>query len=111
MDNEFYNDKPNKSQNGYAIASLVLGILSIVCCCSPYISAAMGVISIVFFVIDKKNTGKANGMAIAGLICGIFGLFMAVISIIVSFTSFSESFLNDYMSMLESMMSDIENMQ
>ena len=111
MDNNFYNETPNKQQNGYAIAGLVLGILSIVCCCSTYISAAMGVIAIVFFVLDKKNTGKSSGMATAGLVCGIFGLLMAVISIIVSFTTFSEEFLSDYMTMLESMMSDLENMQ
>jgi len=65
--------------NGYNIASLVLGILSIVCCCLyGVVSLICGILSIVFFVISKKN-GNANGLAVAGLICAIFGLVLGLI--------------------------------
>ena len=111
MDNEFNGGQSNKPQNGYAITSLVLGIVSIACCCSSYISLVIAALAIAFYFINKNKTGTSSGMATAGLVCGIFGLVMAIFSIIVSFTSFSQDFLNEYMTMLESMLSDIEAQQ
>ncbi|MBQ8565954.1 MAG: DUF4190 domain-containing protein [Clostridia bacterium] len=66
-------------ENGYNIASLVLGILSIVCCCTYGVfSIIAGVLAIVFFVISK-NKGTSNGMALAGLICAIFGILLGIL--------------------------------
>ena len=75
--------------NGYNIASLVLGILSIVCCCIPVFAPAFAVLAILFFVFAKKR-GNANGMAIAGLICGIFGLILGLINTIDIIVNFDE---------------------
>ncbi len=64
--------------HGYNIATLVLGILSIVCCCFyGFISIICGILAIIFFVLSKKN-GTSNGMAVAGLICAIFGLVLGL---------------------------------
>ena len=69
--------------NSFNIASLVLGILSIIaaCCISEYAGIVFGALSIVFYVMAKKN-GTANGMATAGLICGIIGLVFGVVGIL-----------------------------
>ena len=78
--NPFWNQQPPQQPkgNGYNIASLVLGILSIVCCCLyGIVPLILGGLSIAFFVISKKR-GTANGLAIAGLICAIFGIVLGL---------------------------------
>lgn len=74
--------KSTFSPSGFSIASLVLGILSIVCCCVWYISGIFGILGLVFsiIVLVKKKSGK--GMAIAGLICSAIGIIMAVILLV-----------------------------
>lgn len=82
MNNEFdfqSNLTATEKKNGYAIASLVLGIVSILaccCCCSSGLGLIfMGVsaiLAIVFaFVSKKNNDGKMDAKAIAGLVLGI----------------------------------------
>ena len=41
-------------------------------------SIIAGVLAIVFFVISK-NKGTSNGMALAGLICAIFGILLGIL--------------------------------
>ena len=88
MNNEFNfqsNLEPaqKKPQNGYAIASLVLGIVSVLCCCCCCFVDILGLIlmgvaailAIVFAFLSKKNTnGKMDGKAIAGLVLGIVAI-------------------------------------
>lgn len=60
--------------NGKSIASLVLGILSIVI---PYVGFILGIVAIVFSSLslkEIKRTGEqGKGLSIAGLVCGIIG--------------------------------------
>lgn len=63
---------------GYAIAGMVLGIVSIVCCCSPYIGIGAGVLALVFSIIVLSQNRAGRGMAIAGVICGAIGLLLAI---------------------------------
>lgn len=83
--------EPQQKQNsGYAIASLVLGILSILCCGTCGI--IMGILAIVFCYIDKNNNnGQTNSLARAGMICGIIALVCSVIYLILYFTVLAES--------------------
>ena len=93
MNNEFNfqsNLEPaqKKPQNGYAIASLVLGIVSVLCCCCCCFVDILGlilmgvsaVLAIVFAFLSKKNTnGKMDGKAIAGLVLGIVAIVMLLL--------------------------------
>lgn len=84
-----YNKKP---VNGFAIASMVIGILSLVlCCCSEYLGLILGILAIIFAVIAKKQ--GPSGMATAGLICGIIALVLSAVAIILGFLA--ASFLKD----------------
>jgi len=58
---------------GKAIASMVLGILSMILCLMGYLSLAMGIIAIILsgFSLSRGEDGK--GLAITGLITGILG--------------------------------------
>ena len=93
MNNEFnfasnpyggFEPTQKQPQNGYAIASLVLGILSVVTCCcccvetlGLILTGVSAVLAIVFAFLSKKNSdGKMDGKAIAGLILGIVGIVM-----------------------------------
>lgn len=63
---------------GFAIAGMVCGILSIVCCCMYYISGVLGVIGLVFSIIVLKNEKPGKGMAIAGVVCSVIGILIAL---------------------------------
>lgn len=102
--------KEQKRKNGFSIASLVLGILSIACCCFNYIPLILGILSVIFAIIDKKNNATMNGMAIAGLICGIVSIVLALISIVSSLLfPVDEEFMQEYMQFLEELMNSIES--
>ena len=74
-------DKTNQSQEqntiednrkGLSIASLVLGIVSILFVSKFIIAVACGVLAVIFGIKGKKRGGQ--GMATAGFITGIIGL-------------------------------------
>lgn len=60
------------SKKGYNVASLTLGIISILSAFFYYISIPTGVLAIIFAVKGIKYNN--SGVAKAGLICGIVGL-------------------------------------
>ncbi len=64
-----------KDSNGYGIASLVLGIVSIVFCWVPVLGLVSGILGIVFSVKQKKIL--PNGIATGGLVTSIIGLVLS----------------------------------
>lgn len=65
------------NRKGLSIASLVLGIVSILLVSKFIIAVACGILAIIFGIKGKKRGGK--GMAAAGFITGIIGLSLQVI--------------------------------
>ena len=74
-----------KPANGMAIASLVLGILSIVCCCAGFFGILPGVIGLILAIICFSK-GNKGGMAVAGLVLNIIGVALAVVALIMLIT-------------------------
>ncbi len=58
---------------GMAIASLVLGILSLVCC-----GLLPGILAVIFGCVAQYK-GNTSHMATAGIVCGIIGSLLALI--------------------------------
>lgn len=58
--------------SGFAIASLVLGIISLVIWCLWMISIPCSILALIFGILAVKKPGK--GMAIAGIITGSIAL-------------------------------------
>lgn len=87
-DNNYYtNSNPIPEQeevsNGFAIASLVMGILSIVFCCCSGINLIFAILGIIFSCVQKKDAaGNKPNMATVGLILSIIGGALSLISII-----------------------------
>lgn len=67
--------------SGLAIASMVLGILSLVVSCFGVVGIICGILAVIFggCALLTKKGGK--GMAIAGLVCGIIALIPSIIVI------------------------------
>lgn len=83
---DFNNPNPNQETKykGFAIASMVCGIVGIVFFCVFYLSMILAVLAIIFGALvlndNKKNgTNTGRGMAIAGLVLGIVTIGLAVI--------------------------------
>lgn len=65
---------------GFGIASMVLGIISLICCCVTAFSLIMGLLAVAFAITRMKI--KPDGFAIAGIITGGIGFLFAVATII-----------------------------
>lgn len=68
------------NRKGLSIASLVLGIISILFLREFIIAVACGVLAIIFGIKGKKRSGK--GMAAAGFITGIIGVSLQAILVV-----------------------------
>lgn len=78
-----YSQPPQQKSVGLAVASMVLGILSVVMCCLWFLSVPMAIIAIVLGVIarGKAARGEAGGggMATTGIVFGVIGLLIWVL--------------------------------
>ncbi|MGA7989218.1 MAG: DUF4190 domain-containing protein [Candidatus Dormiibacterota bacterium] len=72
--------------NGIGVAAGVCGIVAVAVCWIPfvdYVSIILGALAIVFGVIGvrtaNRSGGAGKGMAVTGIVCGIAGLAIAII--------------------------------
>lgn len=60
-------------QSGWGIASLVLGVLSILLSCAG-IGAFIGTIGVIFAIIAFTKKNSKYGLAISGIVCSFLGI-------------------------------------
>ena len=90
--------KPTEGR-GMGIASMVLGIISIVLTCIIYVALPCAIVGLILGIIARKKGQR--GMATAGVVCSSIGIALFVIMIILTaigvaaFGSMSSSLLND----------------
>ncbi len=77
---------------GFSVASMVLGILSVICCCLGWSGLILGTLAIVFSIVSRKVLGYFDGMSIAGLIVGIFGVCFGGLIIFLAYGPIAEMF-------------------
>lgn len=90
---------PEPSANGWAIASLICGILSLVictCCCggTGWLPLILGAVAIVLAIVSRKGQ-KMSSVAIGGLVCGIIGAVLAIALLIMSLIFLDASFVEN----------------
>ncbi len=84
------NQTPKNESKGLAVASMVLGIISLLMWCVMYISIPCAILAIIFGAVARKKAGR--GMAIAGLVLGIISFVIMVITIVLGVSIFSSIF-------------------
>lgn len=77
MEEEIKQEAPVQESKGLSIASMVLGIISVVLFCIWYLSIPCAILAIIFGIIGRKKGAK--GMATAGLVLGIIALAILVV--------------------------------
>lgn len=73
-----------------AVASLVLGILSVIVCCFTFLCIPLSVVGLVLGIVAKKR--GSSGMATAGIVLNAVGLALSVILIILYIVDISWSY-------------------
>lgn len=79
---------------GWSVVSLVTGILSVICCCLGWTGLVFGAAAIIFAVVSRKTLGYFDGLSIAGLILGIFGVVFG--GVILGITLIGGEFWDEY---------------
>lgn len=73
---------------GLGIASMVLGICSIVFSCIWWLGGLLAIIGITLGAVQIFKNEK-RGMAIAGIICGVIGIIIAIAIVVAAFSMIS----------------------
>lgn len=82
--NNYGSPSNDPESKGMAIASMVLGIVSIVLvCCTYFLSIPCAIVGLVLGIMQNKTHGK-NGMATAGIVCSIVSIVLSIIFIIIN---------------------------
>lgn len=77
---------PQKSGNGLAITSMVLGIISLIlCCCGHVITVILAVTGLACGIVAL--TKRSSGFALAGVITSAIGLIFGIVGIVISANS------------------------
>ena len=71
-----------KKGNALGIVSMILGILSVLCCAGGCMGFIFSIVATVLAIVEKSKNGKMSGMALAGLITGIAGIVLSLIGAI-----------------------------
>lgn len=71
--NLYQQPAPPRKANGFAIASMVCGIVSLVCCCAG-LGLPLGALALLFAILTRRKGQQMNPMAITGIVTGIIGL-------------------------------------
>ena len=77
---------PYTHSSGYAIASLILGIISSALACVPILSTICSILGIVFVIkVRKQEKVFHNGLVTAGLILCICGFVLSLLFLLIGF--------------------------
>ena len=66
------------------IISMILGIFSLICCCTCWLGIIAGVASIILGIVSLKNEPAAKTMAIIGIVCGGVGVAIGLVGAIIA---------------------------
>ena len=75
-------------KKGLAITSLVLGIVSVLLCCTLWIGGICGIAGLITGIMGMKST-TGKGMAIGGVICSVVGILAALVILILGIIGLS----------------------
>ena len=109
---DFYpnSDNPNINiQNmrpgGFAIASIICGIASVIVCCTGVLSIPTGALGILFAVLTQRKGQSLPGMSVAGIWLSCVGMALGILMTVYSFFMvFTDPLLHQEMNAMFEMM-------
>ena len=75
--------KGDSNRRTFSVVSLILSVLSVLLFVFPWVGIILGFIGVGLSLLSRKNLGYFDGLALAGLIVGIFGIVFALAGFIV----------------------------
>ena len=90
----------NTTDHGYAVASLILGIIGLVtCCCYGVTAVVLGVIGLILGILSRKH-GNNEGISLAGVIISAIslglGLIFGAIVVVAFFAAMEDMMYENY---------------
>jgi hypothetical protein len=79
--NNAINGNKGNEKEGFGIAALILGILSIIFSFTMILSIIMGLIAVIFGIIHIAKKSR-KGLGVAGIITGVFGIIISIAIIV-----------------------------
>lgn len=79
------NQNNNKRSNGLAIASLIMGILSLTTTCCIYAAIPFASLAIIFSLLSRGGEAKLDSKSMVGLLLGIIGLILTILVFVYMF--------------------------
>ncbi len=86
-------------RKGFGIASMVLGIVSVVCCCIDGLPILLAILAIIFAALRMKI--KSDGFAIAGLVLGIVGVLFNGLMVFLLMTGIADMYIEQIESTMQ----------
>ena len=82
----YYNQPTHRPYGqGFIIASVVCGFLSMTACCTGVLSLPLGSLGILFALLTYRKGKKMNGSAMTGIVLSTMGIFTGISILIYSF--------------------------
>ncbi len=82
----YYNQPTHRPYGqGFIIASMVCGALSVTACCTGILSLPLGSLGILFALLTYRRGKKMNGSAMTGIVLSTMGIITGISIIIYSF--------------------------
>ena len=90
----------NTTNHGYAVTSLILGIIGLVtCCCYGVTAVVLGVIGLILGILSRKH-GNNEGISLAGIIISAIslglGLIFGAIVVVAFFAAMEDMMYENY---------------
>lgn len=68
----------SKNSRIWSVASIIAGVFSVIFCFLPVLGIIFALFSVALSVVSRRVLGYFDGLAIAGLVIGIFGLVFGI---------------------------------
>lgn len=82
----YYNQPTHRPYGqGFIIASMICGVLSVTACCTGILSLPLGALGILFALLTYRKGKKMNGTALTGIVFSVMGIITGVSMLVYSF--------------------------
>lgn len=90
-DSSYYNQPTHRPYGqGFIIASMICGALSVTACCTGILSLPLGALGILFALLTYRRGRKMNSTALTGIVLSTMGIITGISMIIYSFCTLPE---------------------